>query len=130
MRILRAIAMLAAGLTLAAATGIAELRAATEDEPARVEKKKSNDLKDILIPIPSFSKDVESNGCHVRKDPHEVFVGPDVDIQHVAFSDLISETIGRYSVRASLDSPEKFNASLVDLDPDTRTLVFLDVLRD
>lgn len=131
MRMLRTIAMLAAGLTLAAASGVGTLRAATEDEPARVEKKKkSDDFKDVMVPIPSFSKDVEDNGCHVRKTPQEVFVGPDVDIQHVAFSDLISETIGRYSVRASLDAPEKFNASLAGLDPDTRTLVFLDVLRD
>lgn len=129
MRSLRATALLAAGLALAA-FGVADLHAATDEEPARVETKQSKDPMDVLVPIPSYSADVTDNGCHVRKESHEVFAGPDVDIRHVAFSNLIGETIGRYSVRASLDSPEKLNASLVDLDPDTRTLVLLDVLHD
>jgi hypothetical protein len=127
---LRAIVVLTAGVALAAATGIPALRAATEDEPARQEKQKSKDLKDVMVPIPSFSREVENNGCHVRNNPHELFVGPDADIRHVAFDDLISETVGRYSVRGILDNPEKFNAALAGLDADTRTLVLLDVLRN
>jgi hypothetical protein len=121
--------MLAACCSLAA--GVADVRAATEDEPAvNAPKKKSNDPKDILVPIPWYSKDVTDNGCHVRKGPEEIFVGPDVDIQHVPFAALISETIGRHSVRANLDAPEKFMASLAPLDDDMRTLALLDVLRD
>jgi hypothetical protein len=128
MRIACAIVMLAAALALAA--GPVDVRAATEDEPVSdAARKPSTDPKDTLIPIPSFSKDVTDNGCHLRAGPQEKFVGPDVDIQHVAFDDLISEAIGRYSVRASLDAPEKFMASLAPLDADTRTLVLLDVLR-
>lgn len=126
---MRAIGMLAAGALMAAA-GVADLSAATGDEPGATKTKKSSDPKDILVPIPSYSKDVSDNGCHVRKRPEEIFFGPDVDIQHVPFAELISETIGRYSVRAILDAPEKFSASLAPLDADTRTLVLLDVLRD
>jgi hypothetical protein len=48
----------------------------------------------------------------------------------VPFDDLISETIGRYSVRAILDGPDTFTATLAPLDAETRTLVLLDVLRD
>jgi hypothetical protein len=125
----RAILMLAASVLLAAA-GVADLRAATEDEPGTTApRKKSTDPKDILVPIPSYSKDVDDNGCHVRRAPEEIFVGPDTDTQHVAFTELIGETIRRYSVRAILDGPEKFMASLAQLDADTRTLVLLDVLR-
>jgi hypothetical protein len=125
----RAIGMLAASALMAAA-GVADLSAATDDEPGAAKTKKSSDPKDILVPIPSYSKDVSDNGCQVRKGPEEVFVGPDVDIRHVPFAELINETIGRYSVRAILDVPEKFMASLAPLDSDTRTLVLLDVLRD
>ena len=74
-------------------------------------------------PSPRTRKDVDNNGCQLRAGPQEKFAGPDDDLQHVPFGDLISETIGRYSVRASLDAPEKFMASLAPLDADTRTLV-------
>ena len=126
----RATLMLAACMLLAV-SGVSVAREATESEDAAgPSKKKSTDPKDIRVIIPSYSKDVSDNGCRVRTSPQETFTGPDIDIRHVPFAELISETIGRYSVRASLDAPEKFNASLADLDPDTRALVFLDVLRD
>jgi hypothetical protein len=119
-----------AACTLLAVSGISGAREATENDGTVPSQKKSTDPKDRKVFIPSYSKDVTDNGCHVRANPQETFSGPDIDIRHVAFADLIGETIGRYSVRASLDAPEKFNASLADLDSDTRTLVFLDVLRD
>jgi hypothetical protein len=125
----RATLMLAA-CTLLAVSGSSGAREATENDGTVPSQKKSTDPKDTKVFIPSYSKDVTDNGCLVRASPQEAFSGPDIDIRHVAFAELISETIGRYSVRASLDAPEKFNASLADLDPDTRTLVFLDVLRD
>jgi hypothetical protein len=124
----RAIGMLAACVMLAA-TGVS--RAATEDEdPAAQSNKKSSDPKDIKVLIPSHSDDVSDNGCRVRADPHEVFAESDVDIRHVPFKELISETIGRYSVRSILDGPEKFAAALTPLDSDLRTLVLIDVLHD
>ncbi|MCZ7595877.1 MAG: DMP19 family protein [Hyphomicrobium sp.] len=129
MRMLRVIGMLAAYTMLAPALGIADLRAATEEEPAATPKRKSDDPKDIRVPIPSYSKDVSDNGCRVRKGPEDKFAEPDADILHVPFADLISETVSRYSVRAILDGPETFAASLAPLDADMRTLVLLDVLR-
>ena len=123
----RVMIVLAAAL-LAAGAGAAY--AATEEELEKAGTKKSSDPKDILVPIPSYSKDVSDNGCHVRAGPQEKFAGPDDGLQHVPFRDLISETIGRYSVRAILDAPEKFMASLAPLDAETRTLVMLDVLRN
>ena len=123
----RVMIMLAASIL---AAGACAAYAATEEEPEKAGTKKSSDPKDILVPIPSYSKDVDNNGCHVRAGPQEKFAGPDDGLQHVPFRDLISETIGRYSVRAILDAPEKFMASLAPLDADTRTLVMLDVLRD
>jgi uncharacterized protein DUF4375 len=125
----RTIRLLAA-CALMSAAGATDLRAATDDEFGKPATKKSSDPKDILVPIPSFSKDVADNGCRVRKGPQESFVGPDADIQHVPFASLISHAVGRYSVRGSLDDPAKFNASLQTLDADMRTLVMLDVLRD
>ena len=112
------------------AVGACAAYAATEEELEKAGTKKSSDPKDILVPIPSYSKNVSDNGCHVRAGPQEKFAGPDDGLQHVPFADLIGETIGRYSVRGSLDAPEKFTASLAPLDADTRTLVMLDVLRN
>jgi hypothetical protein len=132
----RVIGMLVVSALLAA-TSVADLWAATDatdDEPAAgggaSSGTKKKDPKDVLVPIPFWSPDVKDNGCRVRNDPHEIFAGPDVDIQHVPFFDLISHAIGRYSVRAILDHPVKFMASLASLDEETRTLVLLDVLRD
>ncbi len=125
-----AIGMLAACMLLAV-SGVSAAREATEgEEPAVPSKKKSDDPKEIKVIIPSYSKDVSDNGCRVRANPHETFSGPDVDIRHVPFAELISETIGRYSVRAILDAPNVFAATLAQLDADTRTLVLVDVLRD
>jgi len=124
----RAIGMLAACVLLAASS---VSRAAPESEdPAVSSKKKSSEPKDIKVLIPFHSSDVSDNGCRVRASPQEAFAGPDVDIRHVPFAELISETIGRYSVRAILDKPETFAANLAQLDADTRTLVLIDVLHD
>lgn len=123
----RAIGMLAACVLLAV-TSVS--RAAPEEDPAASSKKQSSDPKDIQVLIPSFSKDVSDNGCRVRASPHESVAGADIDLQHVPFTELISETVGRYSVRSILDPPATFMASLAPLDADMRTLVLLDVLRD
>ena len=130
MESVRAIGMLAACMLLAV-SGVSAAREGTEGEdPAVSSKKKSDDPKDIKVLIPSYSKDVSDNGCRVRANPQETFSGPDVDIRHVPFAELISETIGRYSVRAILDAPNVFAATLAPLDADMRTLALVDVLRD
>jgi hypothetical protein len=125
----RAIGLLAAACALIAA-GAADLRAATDDELGKAETNKSSDPKDIRVIIPSYSRDVDDNGCRRRSSSQERFSETDADIKHVRFEDLISEVIGRYSVRAGLDEPATFMASLAQLDGDMRTLVLLDVLHD
>ena len=130
METVRAIGMLAACMLLAV-SGVSAAREGTEGEdPAVSSKKKSDDPKDIKVLIPSYSKDVSDNGCRVRANPQETFSGPDIDIRHVPFAELISETVGRYSVRAILDAPNVFAATLAPLDADMRTLALVDVLRD
>lgn len=125
---MRAIGMLAACLLLVVSSAS---RAATEgDDPAVPANKKSDDPKDIKVLIPFHSTEVSDNGCRVRTSPQEAFTGSDVDIHHVPFAELISETVGRYSVRAILDAPNVFAAKLAPLDADTRTLVLVDVLRE
>ena len=118
---------LVAAIALSLASIAAEVHAAKEDEPAASTHKK-DDPKDIRVLIPSFSKDVNDNGCRVRASPEEQFA--ETDIAHVPFIELISETTGRYSVRAILDPPATLTASLAPLDPAMRTLVLLDVLRN
>jgi hypothetical protein len=118
-------------LCVALSAGGADLvHAATGEGDDASKKSKRGELLDTRVPIPSYSKDVKDNGCHVRASPQEVFVGPDVDLQHIRFEDLIGEVVGRYSVRAIIDPPAAFVSSLDDLDPETRTLAKLDVLRN
>ena len=78
-----------AACVLLAVSGVSAAREATEGEgPAGPSKKKSTDLKDMKVIIPSYSKDVSDNGCRVRANPQETFSGPDVDIRHVPFAEL------------------------------------------
>lgn len=115
------------------AVGTGGAYAATEEEVEQARNKNSSDAKDMHVIIPSYSRDVDDNGCRLRSGPDERFTeadaDADADIKHVRFADLISEVIGGYSVRAGLDPPETFMAKIGPLDADTRTLVLLDVLR-
>lgn len=122
--------LLVISLSLITASAAMSAHAATDVSGPTDPPKKTGDLKDVLVPIPSHSKDVDSNGCHVRTSPQEVFGEADADLRHVPFDGLVSEVVGRYSVRAVIDPPAVFAASLDALDPETRTLVLLDVLRD
>ncbi len=112
-----------------AAPGLLSAREAAETE-APNSPKKGGDILDLRVPIPSHSRDVENNGCPLRGSPSEVFSEPDADLKHVRFEDLIGEVVGRYSVRAVVDPPAAFVASLNGLDRELRTLVLLDVLRN
>lgn len=116
-------------LALAAAGSSAIAREATDGDRAG-QNKKSGDILDVRVPIPSFSKDVSDNECHVRASPQVKFTEADADIRHVRFEDLVSEVIGGTSVRAVLDPPAAFVGALDGLKPDMRTLVLLDVLRN
>lgn len=119
----------AAGVVVLAASEGSIARDATDASPHAAETKTDNPL-DVRVPIPSASHDVHDNGCRVRPTPSETFNDTDADLHHVAFEDLISEAIGGVTVRAAIDPPAAFVASLDALEPEMRTLVMLDVLRD
>lgn len=130
MRSVRVTGIIAACIALAAANFAAAREASEVETPPPQVVKKRKDILDVLVPIPSASSDVGDNGCRVRSSPKETFTEADADLGHVAFETLIAEVIGRYSVRAIVDPPAKFIASLGEFDADMRTLVMLDVLRD
>lgn len=121
--------LLAACLATGTADWMIAAHAATGDAGDE-RPKKSRDPKDVLVPIPSYSKDVSDNGCHVRSSPDERFSESDAALRHVPFEALIAEMIGRYSVHATLDPPAIFIAKLDALDPSMRTLALLDVLHN
>lgn len=129
MRSACATVLLAACLVMAGAVGLAAAREGGDGD-SDAPTKKSGDILDVQVPIPSYSRDVTDNGCRVRASPQEAFAEADADILHVPFEDLIGEVVGRYSVRAVIDTPAAFMASIDDLDPDLRTLAVLDVLRN
>lgn len=121
--------LLAVSLALAASATLG-VQAATDAIDPSDPPKKSGDPMDVRVPIPSYSKPVDSNGCHVRASPEEKFGEADADLKHVPFDGLMSEAVGGYSVRAVINPPAVFAASIGALDPEMRTLVLLDVLRD
>ena len=122
-RILPLAASFGAALTLATAV-IAPLAAAPLDD-LQPEKKKEERLEDRLVPIPSYSPDVAANGCIARKSPQERVATGRVEIP---FWSLIGHAAGRYSVHATIKSPEKFAEIIAPLDADMRTLVLLHAL--
>lgn len=130
MRRLGSAILVAAGLAIAATGHSVIAHAATEDGEDGTHGERSGDPGDIRVPIPSHSRDVADNGCHVRASPQETFAEADADLRHVAFEELIGDVVGAHSVRAILDPPAAFNASLDGLEPEMRTLVLLDVLRN
>lgn len=117
-------------LAVAAALLLATPAPAVQDDVGAPAPKKEERLEDRLVPIPSWSKDVADNGCPLRAAP--VPFSPDTltSLTEIPFWELIRHQVGRYSVRAILDAPEKFARSLAPLDPDLRTLTLLHVLWD
>src|SRR4051794_22154402 len=63
---------------------------------------------EIRVPIPSFSPEVRSNGCHVRQSPDEITDAAKAGQPEVPFFALIEHATGRYAVHAGLESPEAF----------------------
>ncbi|CAN1722547.1 DUF4375 domain-containing protein [Hyphomicrobium sp. 1Nfss2.1] len=120
----------AAGTIVLAASEGSDARDAADASPQATDTRNTDNPLDVRVPIPSASRDVHDNGCRVRSTPAETFADIDADLRHVAFDDLISEAIGSVTVRAAIDPPATFVASLSTLDPEMRTLVMLDVLRN
>jgi hypothetical protein len=103
---------------------------AVQDSDGQKPSDKSQRLEDRLVPIPSWSKDVADNGCRLHAAPTAFSTDAQMSLTEIPLSELIQHEVGRYSVRAILDSPDKFAKSLEPLDPDVRTLTLLHVLQD
>jgi hypothetical protein len=107
---------------------VTPLRAASDREmrPAVTPQKKSND---IMVPIPGWSPEVQSNGCHVRQSPDEV--APDHRPgRQVPFWALIDQAVGRHAVRAIRNGLDAYRKKLAALDPELRGLTVLFTLQD
>jgi len=89
---------------------------------------KDERLEDRLVPIPTWQPDVENNGCRLHTAPKPFSQDGLASLTEMPFWELIQNEIGRYSVRDTLDPPEKFLKSLATLDPDMRTLALLHTL--
>lgn len=103
---------------------------AVQDEAGAPPPKKEERLEDRLVPIPSWSKDVGDNGCPLHESPVPFSPEQLASLSEISFWELIQQKVGRYSVRAIVDSREEFQKALEPLDPDLRTLTLLHVLWD
>jgi hypothetical protein len=111
-------------LTAVAIVLAAPVYAASDSEmrPPAAPRKKSHD---IMVPIPGWSPEVASNGCHVRQSPDEVSPG-----RQVPFWALIDQAVGRHAVRATRSGLEAYEKKLAALDPELRGLTVLFTLWD
>ncbi len=120
----------AAGLAAIAATlASASARAVQNDSGAPTPKKEER-LEDRRVVIPSWQPDVTNNGCRLHATPTPFSNEGLISFTEIPLWQLIQNEIGRYSVRDSLDPPEKFLKSLEVLDPERRTLALLHTLWD
>ncbi|MGE0022835.1 MAG: DUF4375 domain-containing protein [Hyphomicrobium sp.] len=104
--------------------------AAVQDDTGAPSAKKEERLEDRLVPIPTWQKDVENNGCRLHTAPTPYAPDGLASLTEIPFWQLIQNEAGPYSVRDILDPPEKFMASLAPLDPEMRTLVLLHTLQN
>ncbi len=103
-RILPLAARLGAAFTLAAAfTG--PLAAAFLGRSSAGEEERGAPRGDRLVPIPRIPQTSAANGCRARKSPEERVATGRMEIP---FWSLIDHATGRYSVHATIKSPEKF----------------------
>jgi hypothetical protein len=103
---------------------------AVQNDAGAPPPKKEERLEERLVPIPSWQPDVKNNGCRLHDKPTPFSSEQLMNLTEIPFWELIQNEAGPYSVRDSLDPPEKFMASLAPLDPDMRTLVLLHSLRN
>jgi hypothetical protein len=101
---------------------------AVQDDDGQQQPKKQERLLDRLVPIPGWSKDVANNGCRLYTAPSAFSTDALTSLTEIPLWELIEHHVGPYSVRASLDPPDKFAQGLEGLDPDVRTLALLHVL--
>lgn len=114
-------------LTLVAAIALSatSVHAASSDGGTKPEPPKApKSILDVQVPIP-HEPDVTNNGCRLRQSPSEPETGA---VNEVPFWSLIEDVNLTYSVRLTLDGPEKFAARLAPLDEEARTLALLYVL--
>ena len=98
----------------------------TDMKPDAPSPKKKNEIK---FPIPGFSPQVKSNGCHVRQSPDEITEDAKAARPEVPFWGLIEHATGRYSVHAGLEPADDFSKRIAPLDEDMRRLVLLTALQ-
>jgi hypothetical protein len=114
--------LLMAGLALLVAT--APLRAAFEGDIRPSATHRPHRLKDIRIPIPGWSRDVEANGCHARPGPAADAIGA------VPFWTLVEHSARGHVAKLTVGSAEIFLQRIAALDDDMRRLVLLYTLHD
>ena len=117
-----------AGIATAIALLLAMPAEAVQNDSGAPPSKKQE--LDRLVPIPSWQPDVEDNGCRLHDAPKPFSIEHGMSVTEIPLWELIQNEIGPLSVRAILDPPEKFLASLDILDPDMRTLALLHTLRN
>lgn len=126
----RIAAALVGGVIFAAMVLFAVPAPAVQNDTGAPPPKKEERFEDRLVPIPSWQPDVKDNGCRLHDKPTPFSSEQLMSLTEIPFWELIQNEAGRYSVRDSLDPPEKFMASLAPLDTDMRTLVLLHSLRN
>jgi hypothetical protein len=111
------------GIAALVATAVAWAASDSAVRPAEPQPKASND---IMVPIPGWSPEVQSNGCHVRQSPDEAL--PGAGRHEVPFWALIDQAVRRYAARAR--TVDAYQKRLAGLDPDLRGLAVLFTLWD
>lgn len=123
------LACVLAATALAALPAVGPVHAAPEINDQSPAKKRTK-LKDTLVPIPSWSRDVESNGCRVHNSPD---VNPGItrmSLTEIPFWALVSHAAGRHTVLMTVRGPAEFLEEIASLDDDMRRLVLLYTLWD
>jgi hypothetical protein len=121
MRVLLAAAAIALG-----ASGLVHAASDSEMRQAAPQKKSN----EIMVPIPGWSPEVQSNGCHVRQSPDEMSPDHQGGRAQVPFWTLIDQAVGKHVVRATRGGPDAYAKKLAALDPELRTLTVLFTLWD
>jgi hypothetical protein len=99
----------------------------TEIRPAASAKKK---IDEIMVPIPGWSAEVASNGCHVRQSLDELSPDRRPGVPELPFWALIEHAVRRYAVRAVVDPPDVYLKKVAALDDDLRRLALVFTLWD
>ncbi len=119
-------------LAAIAGTGLFAFRpvqAAPESDQQTPAKKRTK-LMDTLVPIPSWSRDVASNGCPLHTSPGQSSEDTSMSLTEIPFWALVSHASGRYTVKITVRGPAKFLEEIASLDDDMRRLVLLYALWD